>query len=356
MKKIELTEQMKHCAEFFKDLGNVYFVGGCIRSILMNETPHDYDMITDKEPEEIISYIKSKGKRAYLTGKRYGTISCKIGPDNEMTEITTFRKELYDFNSRKPTVTYTKHLDEDLNRRDFTINSIVCKLDGTIKDLKGGMDDMEKGILRCVGNSKQRFKEDPLRILRAIRFAAKYDLTIEENTAKRIESCRWEMLRLSKERIIDEMNKILLLTKPENVSRAIALFWKYNLFQIIIPEMQLQENFYQQNPNHDFTLDVHTLNVIYAIKREPILRNDKNCIWAALLHDIAKPFTQTLHKSGDRCNYINHEILGAEMANDFCIKYKFSNDDRNFIVDSVRNHIQEDCWLKKFDDGGKKLK
>jgi len=352
--KIKLTPQMQECAKFFKGLGKTYFVGGCVRDIIMGNEPHDYDLITNKEPDEIIAYMKANGRRAYLTGKRYGTISCKIGPNNEMTEVTTFRSDIYDFKSRKPIVKFSKFLDEDLNRRDFTINSLVADMDGNVKDLKGGLEDLKNKVLRTVGNSKQRMKEDPLRILRGIRFAAKYGLEIEKMTNKRLKTCRWELLRLSKERVIEETNKILLL-EPEKAFKALLKYWEYNIWQIIFPAMQLQLNFNQRSPYHEHSLVFHTLYTFLEVRKEPILRTDLNCLWVALLHDVGKPFTQTDHKSGEYCNYINHDILGADLVNDFCTKYKFSNKDREFIVKSVKEHIKEDSWLKPFDNKSKRI-
>lgn len=353
-KQIKLTNKMEVIADFFKDLGKVYFVGGCVRDILIGHEPKDYDLITAKTPVDVEAYIKSKGRRVYKVGARFGTLACKVGEDNEMVEITTFRKDEYDGDSRKPAVVFSKLIDEDLSRRDFTINALACDTKGYIKDPFNGLDDLNNKLLKCVGNSKQRFKEDPLRILRGIRFAAKYDLEIEAKTEKRIESCRWELLRLSKERIISELNNMLLLPEPKSTIVALRLLWDLNTWQVIEPGMQLQKDFNQNSPSHDFVLNVHTLKVVLNVKYEPILGTDLPCLWAALLHDIAKPFTQTLHKSGERYNYINHEVLGAELANDFCIKYKFSNNDRELIVKYIKGHLEPTNWMKPFDDGGKK--
>lgn len=338
--KIELTEQMKHVSEFFSELGNVYFVGGCVRDLVMGFEPHDIDVITDKEPEAIIDYIKAKGRKAILTGKRYGTISCKVGPNNELTEITTFRSEIYDFESRKPVVKFSKHLDEDLNRRDFTINSLVANMDGHVKDLKGGMEDIKNKTLRAVGNPKIRFKEDPLRILRGIRFAARYGFKIEDKTLEKLESCRRQMYRLSKERIIDEMNKIFLMD-PDQVFTALNTLFQLKIFQIILPELQLQYEFKQYSPHHDFDLHLHTMNVVRNVRDCPIHGTNLPSIWVGLLHDLGKPFTQTW-KDENHARYISHERLGAELANDFCLKYKFSTKDREFIVESIENHLKPD--------------
>lgn len=341
MVKLNITTEMEEINEFFKEI-KFYYVGGCVRDLIKGEAPKDYDLITPLTPDKIEEHIKSKGKRVWRQGAKYGTLGVKI--NNEIVEITTYRKEQYTKNNRKPKVEYTTQLQEDLQRRDFTINSLVCDSKGKIKDFFGGLQDIEDNILRCVGNSKQRFKEDPLRILRGIRFVVKYGMDVEEKTDKRLESCRWELLNISKERIIDEINKIMLI-----VSGVGPLFY-YKTLQVIIPELYLQKDYEQNNPHHRFALHDHTMLIV-----DYVMRNYKEpkYLWSALLHDIAKPFVAELHKSGERTNYINHDVLGAVMAEDFCRKYKFSNEDREFIVESVKNHIKEDSWLKPFDNASK---
>lgn len=353
MQQLELTNRMKEIADFFKDLKDVHFVGGCIRDLILGIEPHDYDLITSAEPDEIISYIKSKGRRAYLTGKRYGTISCKVSIDNELIEITTFRKEIYDFESRKPKVEFTKFLEADLGRRDFTINAIACDLNGKIKDPLNGLEDLKLGILKCVGNPKIRFKEDPLRVLRGIRLSAKFYFDYDSKTKEKLEHCRWELYRISKERIIDELNKMLKLN-ASSVKFALTDLWNMKIWQVILPDMQLQHRYFQHNPHHDFDLHEHTIKVVLNVKREPILREDLPCIWAALLHDVGKPHVKEYRPEKDYSSYINHELVGADIANDFCRKYKFSNEDRELIVKYIKNHLKPDNWMKTMDDGGKK--
>ena len=353
---IDSIDKMKVARDFFRDLGKVYFVGGAIRDLILKQEVKDYDLITPVLPEKVKEYIESKGKRCYMTGARYGTMSCKL--DGMMYEITTFRKEVYVSGSRKPKVSYTKFLEEDLRRRDFTINTICCDMDGNVKDLLGGLKDLEAGILKAVGNTKKsvkkRFQEDPLRILRGIRFACKYRLGFDSNTLRRLQTCRWELLNISKERIRDEIEKIFLLDEDE-ACLGLTLLFTLDTFQVLIPELHMMKDFDQNNPHHDFTLDTHTLFVFRNVKKDPHFGNDAPSLWVALLHDIAKPFTQTLHKDGTRCNYINHEVLGAVMVEDFCIKYKFSNIDRICIVTGVLGHIKPDSWLKVFDDAAKKI-
>lgn len=345
--KIKLNDDMKEIVEFFNDLGKCYFVGGCVRDLVYEHKPKDYDLITAKTPDETETYIKSKGKKVYKVGKRFGTLGVKLSCG--IIEITTYRKDIYDFKSRKPVVEFSKNLTEDLSRRDFTINALVCDFNGNVKDYFGGLEDKENCILKTVGNPKTRFKEDPLRILRALRFASKYDFLIDEKTEEKLQHCRFELLRLSKERIIEEINKAFELD-ADNLYNYLFDMWEYKIFQVIIPELQLQYNFLQENPNHKFLLDTHTKWTVYEVRKAT---NDKRKLWTALLHDIAKPFTKTLHKSEMYYNYIDHHTLGAAMTDRLLKDYKFSNDNRKFIVESIQNHINDDCWLREFDNKAK---
>lgn len=346
--KIELNEQMKEIVEFFKDLGKVYFVGGCVRDLVLKDKPHDYDLFTPILPDKVEEYIKSKGRRAYQIGKKFGTLGVKL--NGNMIEITTFRKELYDSKTRKPNVEYTELIEEDIRRRDFTINSLVCDFDGNIKDYLGALDDIKSKTLKAVGNPKKRFKEDPLRILRAIRFACRYGYKYDEVTREKLFNCRWELLRISKERVIDEIQKIFQL---KNLDIALNDLFHFNIFQVILPELHLQKGYKQWNRYHDFTLDEHTIKVVMAVKKET---NENAKLWCALLHDIGKPFTRTRNKTKNYCNYINHEVLGADITKRFLKYYNFSNKDTIFIVNTINEHLQDDNWLKKYDDCCKKLK
>lgn len=328
--------------EFFSGI-KFYYVGGCVRDLVMGFEPKDYDLTTPHLPDEVEQYIKLKGKKPFLIGKKFGTIGVKI--QGQIVEITTFRKEDYKPKDRKPVVQYTKHLTEDLQRRDFTINAMVICSKGIVRDYFGGIEDIKNKTLRTVGNPKERFKEDPLRILRALRFACKYELDFDNKTYEKMYHCRWEMLNLSKERIVDEITKILQIGNIR-----IAHLFLINLIQPLIPELHLQKDYSQNTPHHSYTLDMHTSFVVRNVAKD---YQEKKYLWAALLHDVAKPFVAELHKSGERTNYINHDLLGSHMANSICKELKFSNEDREFIVNTVANHLNQDCWLKKYDMSSK---
>jgi tRNA nucleotidyltransferase (CCA-adding enzyme) len=334
----------------------VYLVGGAVRDCILGIEPKDYDFCTDLLPDEIESQIRASSYKPYTLGKKFGTIGVKVELEPqgyEYVEITTFRGEEYDqvtkdelAKSRKPTVHFITDLREDLSRRDFTCNALAMDVDGVIIDYFDGQLDLENRILQTVGNPKQRFREDPLRILRALRFAAKYNLTIESKTWDTLCKMRYELVRISRERWVQEMDGILGL---ENVRVGLDLLMDSGILALMIPELILQKNYDQNSPWHDFTLWDHTCKVVAHCPR-----GDVNLRWAALLHDIAKPFTRTENPKGNS-NYIHHEILGSEMSLKVSHYLKFSSKRRDFIRDIILNHLTLDCALKVHDDASKKL-
>lgn len=348
--KVDLTlkqEELFKKVQAIFPLNPVYLVGGAVRDILMKVEPHDYDFCIGLNPEMIQSYIKESGRRAYLTGKKFGTIGCKI--DSQMIEVTSFRTETYEAGNRKPEVEYTTNLTLDLSRRDFTINAMAVRMDNSGKGFRlidpyNGLEDLKKGVIRCVGTPKLRFKEDPLRILRMIRFATKLKYGIEEITLKKASHMTPLLLTISKERWVSELDKIL--TEPA-VYRGLMLLWNYDCFKYMIPELSLQLGFEQDNPHHSYTLECHTGLVVQSTPP------DINMRWLALLHDIGKPFTKVFDEKKGYSNYINHDILGAEIADRICRYLKFSNERREFIVENIKTHLEPDSILRPYDNGGK---
>lgn len=330
----------------------VYMVGGAVRDYLREVEPKDYDFCTPAEPDEIERLIKKDKRRAYLTGKRFGTLACKI--DGEMIEITTFRTEKYEPRNRKPIVEYVKNIHEDLSRRDFTINAMAIRLTRghlRIIDPFCGQEDLEAGVIRTVGHPKQRFKEDPLRILRAIRFACRLGFEIEEGTSKKMNSMAINILNISKERWMMELDKILL---SDHVEMGLDLLWKTGLFKFMIPELHCQIGYNQNSKYHPFTLDIHTSKVVEATPK------DLNLRWSALLHDIAKPFVRSdkeiqldERNIAVKSNYIGHEKLGADMTLKLSAHLKWDKKRTEEVVDLVRNHLEESCPLRAYDNLGK---
>jgi len=338
----------------------VYLVGGAVRDYIMGNEPKDYDFCTPATPDEIEKCIKDENRRAYLTGKRFGTLACKI--DGEMVEITTFRTETYEPGNRKPEVEYVNSITADLSRRDFTMNAMAIRFTkGHLKiiDPFEGEEDIQRKVIKTVGFAKQRFKEDPLRILRAIRFAAKYGFEIEEQTLKKLKKMTPHLIDISKERWMIEFDKILTSTYT---TIGLQLCWENEVFKWTIPELQMQYNYEQNSKYHDYTLHQHTKMVVNECPKELNMR------WAALFHDIAKPFVRTdkeitvtakteysdFEMNEIKSNYIGHEILGAEMVLKYASYLKWSNDRKNTVYWLVRDHLEDGSKLRQYDNMCKK--
>lgn len=358
---MKLEEKTKKILEYTQSLFDkeIYLAGGACRDIIMEIEPKDYDFCTSLTPEEIKAAIKGK-HRAYCVGERFGTVGFFFDLNGEKIdiEITTFRKNEQYGKSRKPTVEFCDDLMTDLSRRDFTICSMALGCyDFKLYDPYNGQEDIKKGIIKCVGIAKHRFREDPLRLLRALRFATRYDFEIEKVTLARIKDMAHSLLRISKERWVMELDKILM---DKNVYIGLMWLWSQDIFKFIIPELHLQWKYDQNSRYHDLELWAHTAMVVKSARDagEPI-----EMIWSALLHDIGKVYCRTdkLVRIGDedssctrtKSNYVFHELVGSEIADKICTYLKFSNDRREFIVDMIKHHLEKDCPLKKYDDAHK---
>ena len=332
----------------------VYLVGGAVRDVLLGKKIKDWDFATPCNSEIVENAVRKAGKKPYVLGKKFGTIGFKLEilGKIEYIEITTFRTEIYQEKSRKPEVIFTDRIEIDLARRDLTINAMAMQRDGQIIDNWNGQKDLENKIIRAVGNTKERFKEDPLRILRALRFAATLGFEIEEKTWDKLCKMRFEILNISKERWVLEIDKILSLENCQKLEKGLSLLMESGIFGVIIPELTLQKNYQQNSIYHDFDLWMHTKKVVCNIPCDNLEFLELR--WSALLHDIAKPFVRTENKNG-YSNYINHDILGAQMSLKISNYLKFSNNRRDYIFENILNHLKSDSKLKKYDDMGKKL-
>jgi len=326
-----------------KIVSPVYLVGGSVRDEIMGKEICDYDFATPLPPEVVEQKIRDVGKRPILVGKRFGTIMMRIEGYN--IEITSFRSESYEHGNRKPLVDFVKDISKDLKRRDFTINSIA-KRENKYIDLFGGKKDIENKIIRAVGNPTIRFKEDPLRLLRAARFASQLGFDIEENTLKSMKKNAHHILDVSKERWTQEMDKLLM---GKDVTRGLYYLWDTQLFMYIIPELQLQHRFDQKSPYHNLFLDDHTKIVVANV-------NGLINRWAALLHDVAKPFCY-IEKDVkySKRNYPKHDLLGSEMVKRIGKNLKWSNERIKEVSELVLTHLLETNPLRQADYIGKKL-
>ena len=320
----------------------VYMVGGCLRDKLLGLSPKDFDFATPLLPDEIEEKIKASGRRAYCVGKRFGTVGVKI--NGLMVEITTFRNEKYEKGNRKPSVEFVRDITADLSRRDFTINAMAMR-DEKIIDPFGGRLDLLSKKIKCVGEPKHRFKEDPLRMLRAARFSAQLGFNIDDYLEANVGNLSYKILEISKERWGMELDKILMTDRP---SVGLDFMMRTRLFNFMIPELSLQFKYEQDSPHHDFDLWEHTKKVVDCCDKEINLR------WAALLHDIAKPFVRTKNKKG-YSNYLLHDYLGSEIVKKIAGYLKWSNDRTEKVSRLVFDHLSVSSLLKKFDNQSRVL-
>ena len=333
----------------------VYLVGGAVRDYIMDKEVDDYDFTTPYTPDEIETILleKNPDRKMWLSGKRFGTIATKLYlPESERyvkVEITTFRKEAYE-SSRKPKVEFVRSLEQDLMRRDFTMNAIALRMKKGhfhFIDPFNGMDDIENGIVRAVGSPRQRFKEDPLRMLRAARFMSTLGFSIEENTGKRILDGAPQILKVSKERWTQELDKLLM---GDYVANGLNALMAWRLMNYMIPELVVQFEYNQMSPYHDFTLWEHTVKVVEAVPK------DINLKWAALLHDVGKPFVAKLKPNGEQQTYVGHELVGAEIAEKVGRYLKWSKERIDTVSDAVICHLEDRSPLKGYDSGAQKRK
>ncbi len=321
----------------------LFLVGGAVRDVLLNKEPKDYDFTTSLSPDEVENKVRNAGRRVYLIGKKFGTIGFKI--DSIFVEVTTFRTEEYKEKNRKPNVEFVKNIEEDLKRRDFTINAMAIECDNYLKliDMFEGKRHLDDKIITCVGNARQRFKEDPLRMLRACRFASQLNYTIAQDTFETMSEMSYKILEVSKERWVVELDKLLTGSNP---SIGLDYLMTSKLLNFMIPELSLQLNYNQNNPNHSKDLWTHTKTVVHNTSNDIIYR------WSALLHDIGKPFVRHDNNKG-YSNYIKHDLLGKEIVIKIANYLKWSNDRKDQVAELVLNHMNENSPLKNADEGAK---
>ncbi len=327
-----IPKEVKIILEKLKSAGfEAYIVGGCVRDFLLGHEPKDWDVTTNAKPEEIQKvFPDSFYENTFLT------VTVKM-PGMEV-EVTTYRSEAKYSDKRHPdAVEYAKTLEEDLSRRDFTVNAMAIDHEawnmkhGTgVIDPFGGQEDLKKKIIRTVGNANDRFGEDALRMLRAVRFAAVLDFTIEEKTAEAIKKNSLWIDAVSKERIRDEFVKMVMSLRAAD---GVELLREFGLLKIIIPE--LQENVgVGQNKHHIYDCYEHALKALeYTAKKKFSL----HVRLAALLHDVGKPRVKM--GEGKESTFYNHEMIGARLAFQILQRLKFSNNDVNAVVNLVRHHM-----------------
>lgn len=287
-----------------------YAVGGCVRDSILARRPKDWDITTSARPEE----VKKLFKRTVDTGIEHGTVTVLLGKDGY--EVTTYRIDGAYEDSRHPKeVLFTNRLEEDLRRRDFTINAMAYNDEVRLVDVFGGMQDLNHHLIRCVGEPKERFSEDALRILRAVRFSAQLNFPIESKTAAAVRELAPTLEHISAERIQAELVKLLVSAHPERIQDAYEL----GITRVILPEWDAMEGVAQNTPHHKYDVAQHTLHALKYVKRNKILR------LTMLFHDMGKPARKTTDENG-RDHFKGHALVSEVIARDVMQRLKFDND------------------------------
>lgn len=321
--QIQLPEKVKFIIDKLENAGyEAYAVGGCVRDSLLGRIPDDWDVTTSATPMQ----VKSVFARTIDTGIQHGTVTVML--EHEGFEVTTYRIDGEYEDSRHPKeVIFTQNLVEDLKRRDFTINAMAYNDRSGIVDVFGGVDDLENKVIRCVGNATERFTEDALRMMRAVRFSAQLGFMIEENTQKAICELAPSLKNISAERIQVELVKLLVSPHPDYIRKAYEL----GITQIVLPELDKAFDTPQNNPHHMYNVGEHMMHTLLHI------RNDKALRIAALLHDIGKPQTKTTDEKGID-HFHGHAELGEKMAETILKRLKFDNDTITKVKKYVKYH------------------
>ncbi|MCK4303431.1 MAG: CCA tRNA nucleotidyltransferase [Candidatus Eisenbacteria sp.] len=304
--------------------GQAFLVGGCLRDLLLGRSPKDWDIATDLTPEQ----VRSLFRRVHEVGAAFGTLL--VPRRDGIYEVTTFRTESTYSDGRHPDeVTYTHRLEEDLQRRDFTINAMAWDLRGErIEDPFGGIEDLSRRQIRAVGNPGERFREDALRLLRAVRFATQLGFHIEKETWEAVGVASEGLKRISAERIREELNLIMLAPKP---STGLLLLQAAGLLRIILPELEACRGV-KQNRFHAYDVFTHSL-----LAADAAPQNNLVIRMAALLHDIAKPETRE-ERHGDFTFYA-HQVLGARKAHRILRRLRYPNEERERITHLIYHHM-----------------
>lgn len=285
-----------------------YAVGGCVRDSILGRTPEDWDITTSARPEQ----VKQIFSRTVDTGIEHGTVTVLM--DKEQFEVTTYRVDgEYEDHRHPKEVAFTANLEEDLKRRDFTINAMAYNPQTGIVDIFNGIEDLKNQVIRCVGEPGEQFDEDALRILRAIRFSAQLGFEIDGATEKAMAERVWDLKDISAERIRVELVKLLVSNHPERIHKA----WELGITKVVLPEYDAIVGVAQRTPNHIYDVEEHTLIALENVPPEPILR------LTMLIHDFGKPVVKKTDAGRDI--FYRHPEASAEMAKKIMKRLKFDN-------------------------------
>lgn len=321
--RIDVPEKAKKVVNTIQAAGfEAYVVGGCVRDSILGRQPQDWDITTSAKPEQ----VKALFPRTIDTGLQHGTVT--VMQDREGFEVTTYRIDGEYEDSRHPKeVVFTPNLEEDLKRRDFTINAMAYNEEKGLVDIFGGMEDIRFGRIRCVGRAEERFGEDALRMLRAIRFSAQLGYEIDEETKQGIRRLAPTLKNISAERIQTELVKMLVSPHPDYLRTA----YDMGVTKVFFPEFDRAMETEQHHPHHMYSVGEHILHSLAYVPADKVLR------LTMLLHDIGKPDTLTIDEQGIT-HFYNHESLSAEMAKGILRRLKFDNDTINMVYKLVMYH------------------
>ena len=343
---------------------HAYLVGGCVRDMVLGHEPADYDVTTDATPDQVMRIFPE----TYAVGAQFGVVLVPPGsPDArelrpavdatsvptdhskaDVVEVATFRSDIGYSDGRHPDrVQFSTDPREDVERRDFTINGLLLDpIKGEILDFVGGQQDLKAGIIRTIGSPEQRFEEDKLRMLRAVRFAARFEYTIDPATFAAMQKLAGNIHQVSRERVRDELSKMLI---EGHARRAFLLLDESGLLQQVLPEISAMKGVEQPPQFHpEGDVFVHTLLLLEKLPRP----SPMTLAWGALLHDVGKPAT---FRVADRIRFDGHVEVGVKMAEQICRRFRFSNHDTEQILALVKNHMRfgdvqrmKESTLKKF--------
>ena len=321
--KINMPQAVKEIiATLQQNNFEAYAVGGCVRDSILGREPNDWDITTSASPEE----VKALFRRTIDTGIEHGTVTIMI--DKVGYEVTTYRIDGKYEDGRHPTeVTFTRNLKEDLLRRDFTINAMAYNDTDGLVDIFGGLEDIERKVIRCVGDPRARFTEDALRLMRAVRFAAQLGYTIEEQTREAMKEIAGNLKKISAERIQVELVKTLVSPNPFMMKDAYEL----GLTKYFMPEFDLAMETEQHNRHHMYTVGEHSLVATGHIRADKVLR------LTMLMHDFGKPLCITTDEEGID-HYYGHPAKSEEMAEEILHRLKFDNDTIRKVCILIRHH------------------
>lgn len=320
---IDLPEKVKFIIDTITAAGyEAFAVGGCIRDSILGRNPADWDITTSAKPEQ----VKALFPKTFDTGIQHGTITVLL--EKEGFEVTTYRIDGEYEDSRHPKeVVFTSNLVEDLKRRDFTINAMAYNETVGLVDEFGGLEDIDKGVVKCVGVAKERFSEDALRIMRAIRFSAQLGYEIEENTKQAIIELAHTLRNISAERIQVELVKLLCSPHPDYLK----MMYDTGVTRVVLPEFDRCMETPQVHPHHMYDVGTHTLVALTHIPADKVLR------LAILFHDMGKP--ETLQVDGEGITHFHgHQVVSSEMAKVILRRLRFDNDTISKVTRLVEFH------------------